>query len=195
MTTELDNSLVEEQKHAHDHDACCDHEHDHDHDHDSESEGEELPGDDKVLNRNEKKARKLLSKIGLKPVPGIERVTIKRGRMIFAIASPAVFKTGTDSYVVFGEAKVEDAGFQAQAMAAQKLAMAAQKAEQDAAGEAGEKEKMPAEEEDEAVDASGLDEKDIRIVMEQTNVSRSKAVNALKANNNDIVNTIMELTM
>jgi nascent polypeptide-associated complex subunit alpha len=176
---------------AHDHDRDHDHfnDHDHDHDHDnSDTEGEELAGDDKVLNRNEKKARKLLSKLGLKPVVGIERVTIKRSRMIFAIANPTVFKSG-DSYIVFGEAKVEDAGFQAQAMAAQKLAMAAQ-AEEDG------KEKVAVVEEDEEeVDMSGVDMKDVNIVMEQTSVSKAKAVAALKANNNDIVNTIMELTM
>lgn len=172
---------------AHDHDRDHDHYNDHDDDH-SESEGEELAGDDKVLNRNEKKARKLLSKLGLKPVTGIERVTIKRSRMIFAIANPTVFKSG-DSYIVFGEAKVEDAGFQAQAMAAQKLAMAAQ-AEEDG------KEKVAVVEEDEEeVDMSGVDMKDVNIVMEQTSVSKAKAVAALKANNNDIVNTIMELTM
>ncbi|PJF17873.1 hypothetical protein PSACC_02305 [Paramicrosporidium saccamoebae] len=185
MTAEVEkHSHADHEEHDHDH-ACCDHDHDHDN---SESEGEELIGDDKVLNRNEKKARKLLSKLGLKPVAGIERVTIKRSRMIFAIANPTVYKSG-DSYIVFGEAKVEDAGFQAQAMAAQKLAMAAQ-AEEDG------KEKVTVVEEDEEeVDMSGVDMKDVNIVMEQTSVSKAKAVAALKANGNDIVNTIMELTM
>ena len=37
--------------------------------------------------------------------------------------------------------------------------------------------------------------KDIELVMSQANVSRSKAVKALKNNGNDIVNAIMELTM
>lgn len=43
-------------------------------------------------------------------------------------------------------------------------------------------------------DATGLDEKDISLVMEQTNVSRAKAISALKKNDKDIVNAIMELT-
>jgi nascent polypeptide-associated complex subunit alpha len=189
MTTDLEKKQQHAHEHVHGpnctHDEVSDHE-EHSSSSESDGEGEE---DGKILNRNEKKARKLMSKMGLKPVADIERVTIKRARMIFAIANPTVYKSG-DSFVVFGEAKVEDQGFQAQAMAAQRLAMAAQ---QEAASE---KEKMPEEAEDEEeVDAEGCDEKDIRIVMEQTGVPRSKAVAALKANNNDIVNTIMELTM
>ncbi|VDI25662.1 Hypothetical predicted protein [Mytilus galloprovincialis] len=47
----------------------------------------------------------------------------------------------------------------------------------------------------EVVDESGVEAKDIELVMSQANVSRTKAVKALKNNNNDIVNAIMELTM
>ncbi len=41
------------------------------------------------------------------------------------------------------------------------------------------------------VDDSGVEEKDIELVVQQANVSRKKAIKALKANNNDIVNAIM----
>jgi nascent polypeptide-associated complex subunit alpha len=41
------------------------------------------------------------------------------------------------------------------------------------------------------VDATGVEEKDIEIVRSQANVSRNKAVKALKNNNNDIINAIM----
>ena len=44
---------------------------------------------------------------------------------------------------------------------------------------------------DEEVDAEGVEDKDIELVMTQANVSRSKAVKALKNNSNDIVNAIM----
>ena len=49
--------------------------------------------------------------------------------------------------------------------------------------------------EEEEVDASGVEEKDVELVMSQANVSKAKAVKALKNNDNDIVNAIMELTM
>lgn len=51
------------------------------------------------------------------------------------------------------------------------------------------------EDTDEEVDASGVEEKDIELVMSQANVSRAKAVKALKKTENDIVNAIMDLTM
>lgn len=51
------------------------------------------------------------------------------------------------------------------------------------------------EEDEEEVDETGMEEKDIELVVSQANVSRAKAVRALKNNNNDIVNAIMDLTM
>ncbi len=41
------------------------------------------------------------------------------------------------------------------------------------------------------MDETGVEVKDIELVMSQANVSRAKAVRALKNNNNDIVNAIM----
>ena len=41
------------------------------------------------------------------------------------------------------------------------------------------------------VDETGVESKDIELVMSQANVSRSKAVKALRNNSNDIVNAIM----
>jgi len=41
------------------------------------------------------------------------------------------------------------------------------------------------------VDETGVEEKDVDLVMCQANVSRGKAIKALKNNQNDIVNAIM----
>lgn len=54
---------------------------------------------------------------------------------------------------------------------------------------------IPEEEDDEEVDATGVEEKDIELVMSQANVSRGRAIKALKKTENDIVNAIMDLTM
>ena len=40
-----------------------------------------------------------------------------------------------------------------------------------------------------------MEEKDIELVMSQANVSRAKAIRALKDSDNDLVNAIMSLTM
>lgn len=50
------------------------------------------------------------------------------------------------------------------------------------------------ESEEEEVDETGVEEKDVDLVMSQANVSRAKAVKALRNNQNDIVNAIMVCT-
>ena len=51
------------------------------------------------------------------------------------------------------------------------------------------------DDDDGPVDETGVEPKDIELVINQTSCSRAKAVAALKNSDNDIVNAIMELTM
>ncbi|PVH94077.1 NAC-domain-containing protein [Periconia macrospinosa] len=173
----------------------------------SESEGEAevaegLPaGSGAVVHsRNEKKARKAITKLGLKHIAGITRVTLRRPKgILFVINQPDVYKSpSSNTYIIFGEAKIEDLNSQAQASAAQQLAAAEQAGAHDHSGhdhdhdhgkgKAVEEKKADDEEEDdgEEVDDSGLEAKDIELVMQQASVSRKKAVKALKENDNDI---------
>lgn len=151
--------------------------------------------------RGEKKARKIMSKLGLKQVTGVSRVTIRKSKnILFVVAKPDVYKNpNSDTYIVFGEAKIEDMSQQAQMEAAQKFkaAEAPQPGEMGAQGTTNNPAPIPEEDGDdgEDVDDAGVEEKDIELVMSQANVSRVKAVKALKSNNNDIVNAIMHLTM
>merc|ERR1712038_23297 len=150
--------------------------------------------------RGEKKARKIMSKLGLKQVTGVSRVTIRKSKnILFVINKPDVYKNpASDTYIIFGEAKIEDLTQQAQMEAAQKFKAAEvpQPTEMGASGTTGPAAIAEEEDEDDGdVDASGVEDKDIELVMSQANVSRSKAVKALKNNANDIVNAIMELTM
>ncbi|KAB0406780.1 hypothetical protein E2I00_017021 [Balaenoptera physalus] len=81
--------------------------------------------------RSEKKARKAMSKLGLRQIQGVTRITIQKSRnILFVIAKPDV-------------------------------------------------------------DETGLELRDIELVMAQANVSRAKAVRALRDNQSDIVNAIM----
>lgn len=148
--------------------------------------------------RSEKKARKLFSKLGLKQVQGVSRVCIRKSKnILFVINKPDVYKSpGSDTYIVFGEAKIEDLSQHAQLKAAEQFkptpdgpAVAA------APGGMRAPETVEEESDGEEVDTTGIEEKDIELVMSQANVSRKKAVKALKNADNDIVNAIMELTM
>ncbi len=109
------------------------------------------------------------------------------------IQNPDVFKSpASDTYIIFGEAKIEDLSAQAQTAAAEQFKAPdvpkpeLTKAPQQAIEEV---------ENDEEVDESGFKPKDVDLVMSQAGVSRAEAIMALKTNDGDIVNAIMELTM
>ena len=73
--------------------------------------------------RGEKKARKIMSKLGLKQILGVNRVTIRKSKnLLFVINKPDVYKNpASDTYIIFGEAKIEDLSQQAQVAAAEKF--------------------------------------------------------------------------
>uniref|UniRef100_A0AAZ1Y4S0 NAC-A/B domain-containing protein n=1 Tax=Oreochromis aureus TaxID=47969 RepID=A0AAZ1Y4S0_OREAU len=159
------------------------------------AEIDEEPVSKAKQSRSEKKARKAMSKLGLRQVTGVTRVTIRKSKnILFVITKPDVYKSpASDTYIVFGEAKIEDLSQQAQLAAAEKF-----KVPGETVSNVQENTQTPTvqeESEEEEVDETGVEVKDIELVMSQANVSRAKAVRALKNNNNDIVNAIMELTM
>ncbi|MED6216212.1 hypothetical protein PIB30_116564 [Stylosanthes scabra] len=162
---------------------------DEDDDKDEDGEGQGEGGRSKQT-RSEKKSRKAMLKLGMKPVSGVSRVTVKKSKnILFVISKPDVFKSPTsDTYIIFGEAKIEDLSSQLQTQAAEQfkapnLANAGPKPESSSVAQ-----------DDEDVDETGVDPKDIDLVMTQAGVPRSKAVKALKASDGDIVAAIMELT-
>jgi len=159
---------------------------------DGDQEASEDAGKGGKQNRSEKKARKAVQKLGMKQLPGIVRVTIKKAKnILFVISKPDVYKSpASDTYIIFGEAKIEDINSQAQAAAAEQF-----KAPEEAAAVAEEEEDMPElqEVEEGEVDETGLDADEVQTVMDQAGCSRAKAVKALKKNKN-IVDAILELT-
>lgn len=162
-------------------------------------------------------------KLGMKPVTGVSRVTVKKSKnvsnlnvhlfwfvfviyficsicqnefvgflfvqILFVISKPDVFKSPTsDTYVIFGEAKIEDLSSQLQTQAAEQFKAP------NVTNVGVKPESSGVAQEDEDVDETGVDPKDIELVVTQAGVTRSRAVKALKASNGDIVAAIMELT-
>jgi nascent polypeptide-associated complex subunit alpha len=167
---------------------------------------------ERTLNRAERKARRMMEKLGMKKVPGITQVTLKMGgrQGVFTIPQPDVFEKN-GSYIVFGEARQGGQGpggpggvsaAQQQAQAVQQLAQQMGQAGAGAAGggmEVPKIEELPDTDADGAedvtpVDETGVDAKDIELVVSQAGCSHAKAVAALKENDNDLVNAIMSLT-
>lgn len=150
------------------------------------------PPKKRVPNRAEKKAKKTVEKLGMKSVAGIARVTLKMGGSngFYTIFQPDVYEKNR-TYVVFGEAQ-QGAGLmdqQQQAARAAKMLDTPVAAPTPAAVAAD-----AAEPDGDDVDESGLDAKDIDLVVGQAGCSRSKAVSALRENGGDLVNAIMSLT-
>ncbi|QRW25615.1 Adaptor complexes medium subunit family [Rhizoctonia solani] len=180
----------------------------HDHSHEVELDPTSNAALEKIQSRPERKARKALISLGLKKVPGITRVTMKRPRnILLVVANPEVFKSpNSDVYIVFGEAKTEDIAAAQQAAAAAAAAAAAEREAQEATGQDGADEtpktledlagdapgttgKAPeAPEEEEEVDETGVDPKDIELVIQQVGCSRAKAVKVLKESGGDLIN-------
>ncbi|CAD5206850.1 unnamed protein product [Bursaphelenchus okinawaensis] len=143
--------------------------------------------------RSEKKARKLFAKLGLKLVHGVSRVAIRKSKSIlFVINKPDVYKSpGSDTYIIFGEAKIEDLSQHSQLNDVENFKPPTANTAQNVNRLAPQAEESDTEE----VDATGLEEKDIELVMSQAGVNRNRAIKALKNSDNDLVNAIMELTM
>ncbi|EFP89004.1 GAL4 enhancer protein [Puccinia graminis f. sp. tritici] len=170
-------------------------------------QGGPILGDDSLQSRGERKARKALSKLGLKKVPGISRVTMRRSKAqhFFVIANAEVYKSPhSNCYIVFGEARTEDAaaglgnltggggggamgggpnaggGFQPEMMISNS-----------AAGKQAANKQKDEPEDDEPEDATGIDAEDIETVMGQVKCSRNRAIRALKSSDGDLINAII----
>lgn len=156
-------------------------------------------------NRNEKKVRKAMSKLGLKAVPGVNRVVVKKSgnNVLFVVNKPEVLRNpGSNTYVIFGVASTVDneqqnlqnaaSQFSPEMMEQVKQAMAASQGGNAASSGATVEEVV---DDGEAVDETGLSATDIELIMEQTKAPRSKVVKVLKENDGDVVSAIMELSM
>merc|ERR1711934_59059 len=148
--------------------------------------------------RSEKKSRKAMAKLGMKPVPGIIRVTVKKSKnILFVIKEPDVFKTSADNpkspatYVVFGKAEIEDLSAQATSAAVEQFKAPTS---MEVGGDDAPKNEILDADDDGDEDPGDLDENDIELVVKQAGVSKAKAIKALKQNDNDVVNAIMALS-
>jgi len=168
------------------------------------------PVQKKQQSRSEKKAKKSILKLGLKPVPDVFRATIKKGKdLMFVISDPEVYRNSLDNtYVIFGEAKIDELG---------KKDWEGMTDDFDDLENPGGEEAPPLidvkdvqeekvnEEAPPKVETPKTDEKTeygvlskyIDIILDQINkevkVTREQAAEALKANKNDIVSAIFSL--
>lgn len=165
------------------------------------------------VNKAEKRARKLFAKVDLEPVPDINKVVIRRTtKMSFAVVNAQCFKVkGTNSYVVFGDAKTndmtnpmninpgeldiesEEANNEDPIKEEAKIEEIDEDVEETDQGVSNKMES--ADKKESAIDASSaVQPKDVQLVMSQTGASEERVIKTLLKNKNDLVSTIMELS-
>lgn len=174
------SGTIEENKAAeHDHANCADPTHNHG----AVADNSDDEGDHKA-SKGEKKFKKAIAKMGLKPVEGIERVTFRTQKdFIVYIDNPEVVTTGsTSSYIIFGEAKFLEFD---KPRATGNVA---------AAQEAINKNKpaaIPEEDgEEDTEEAGDIPEESIKTLIEYTQCSRAKAIKCLKKTKGEVVEAI-----
>ncbi|KZV41652.1 nascent polypeptide-associated complex subunit alpha-like protein 2 [Dorcoceras hygrometricum] len=137
-------------------------------------------------------------KLGMKPVTGVSRVTIRRTKnptgVVFHLETRCIQDPEFRDLCHFR--RVKDRGFELS------IAQAAQQFRMPDMGSVMAKSGMGAataghvhvDDEEEEVDETGVEARVIDLVMTQAGVSRAKAVKALKTHDGEIVSAIMELT-
>lgn len=184
-------STEEKPTEPHVHGENCNHDHNHEHEHE-ENDHEELTG----ANRGEKKFRKAMSKMGLKPVSGINRVTIKKGKaFVISIDDPDVWKSpgSENAYIIFGKPNMDGLGGSAgQSEVNQFQSPVNPEGAQQPAQQVGTEQAQEVAGED--LSEEGLTPDNIKMVMEYTKCSKAEAIRTLRETNDDSVNAIMKLT-
>lgn len=137
-----------------------------------------------------------MSKMGLKPVTGINRVTIKKGKaFVISIDDPDVWKTpgNENSYIIFGKPNMDGLQAGQNEMEQFKTPVVPEGAEEPKTETPAETPAVetPAAEE---VSEEGLNPDNIKMVVEYTKCTRAEAVKALRETGDDSVNAIMKLT-
>ena len=150
--------------------------------------------------RGERKFKKAMMKLGLKPMEGFTRATLKTGKnMMLYIDNPFIMNTGANehNYIIFGEPKLLD--FKS-ALSSDKLKkfQESRKADDknvpDTIKEVDEGENAEAAKEEfhieEEVEEGKYPEEDIKSIIEYSNCDRKAAIRALAKAGGDVIDAI-----
>ena len=152
--------------------------------------------------RGERKFKKAMMKMGLKPLEGFSRCTIKTGKnMMLYIDNPFVMTTGVNehNYLIFGEAKIFDFKSALGKENMEKFRKGRDAVQNDAVPETVvEEPETEATQEatatpdvaEEEIDASLYSEEDIASIIDYSKCDRKTALKALAKANGDVIDAI-----
>lgn len=159
---------------------------------DGKSDGVHGSGTKNKQNKNERKARKSMSKLGLKPVEGITKIYIRKSKQVyFVVNKPDVFKLpNSDTYVIFGEAKIEDVNGANQAEAAQRLSQLTSSIP------VADSDHVPSTSDVPVLDTGDFSPSpaDVELVVKQAGCTREQATQSLIKHKGNVIDSIMELS-
>jgi nascent polypeptide-associated complex subunit alpha len=141
-----------------------------------------------------------MTKLGMKPVTDIVRVTFKKSKnFMLYIDDPEVLKSpgAENTYIIFGEAKINDLSGALGQKEAQQYANPEKAVSKDTVGEPTEKPEAVTkveEEETGPLDETGLSAEAIESVISGAKVTRNQAIRALRETDGDSVDAIIKLT-
>ena len=136
-----------------------------------------------------------MTKLGLKPVTGINRVTIKKGKaFVISIDDPDVWKApgNENSYIIFGKPNMDGLQTGQNEINQFKNPVVPEGAEEPKVEATTTTEAPKVEEAD--LNEEGLNPDNIKMVIEYTKCTRAEAIKALRQTGDDSVNAIMKLT-
>jgi nascent polypeptide-associated complex subunit alpha len=172
------------------------HTHKEEHHHEEHVHGEHCNHEDEGKTaKGEKKVRKALAKLGMTKVEGVNRVTLRqKDNYILVVKDPEVFTSQQteNTFIIFGELTFDDPEKKLAKEEIEKMRAEGEKIKPEAKAEINET--IEIVDESEEVSEEGLDVENIETVMTEANVSRQKAVRALKAAGNDVVQALMNLS-
>ena len=148
----------------------------------------------KPSGKAEKKVRKALSKLGMVPVEGVNRVTMKqKDSYILYVKEPEVFSSpqNPNSFIIFGELTFEDHEKKLTQEAIENLKKEGEKLK--TVTEKKEEPKVEVVQEGEELSEEGLEKDAIETVMNEGKCSRQAAIKALRAHNGDPVEALLDV--
>jgi len=151
-------------------------------------------------NKGEKKIRSKLSTFGLKPAQGYTEMRLRTAKgIVVVIKNPDVLKAaGSKGVTVACMGKIQMQDTSSMEAQARKLMDQIKASQPDKDGDDSDDEDCPELAEvtfdEQAVELGDLSEDDVKLVMDQSGVSRARAITTLRQNEGDVVNAVMALT-
>merc|ERR1711977_544050 len=151
-------------------------------------------------NKGEKKIRSKLSTFGLKPAQGYTEMRLRTAKgIVVMIKNPDVLKAaGSKGVTVACMGKIQMQDTSSMEAQARKLMDQIKASQPDKDGDDSDDEDCPELAEvtfdEQAVELGDLSEDDVKLVMDQSGVSRARAITTLRQNDGDVVNAVMALT-